>query len=184
MAHFLIKVCHLYLLEVNKLMTDKPYQPSIYKFEIVRHTVRESSQTIKSPEDMWQHFGFMEKYDREHVLRVDLSSANEILGYETVGIGTDSMAVVGPKEVFRGALLTGASCIILVHNHPSGHVTPSREDRHIAGKLQLLGEQLEMQLLDFVIIGRDGRRYSFAENEWIIPNKATTLTQATESPHD
>jgi DNA repair protein RadC len=184
MAHFLIKVCHLYLLEVDKLMTDKPYQPSIYKFEIVRHTVRESSQTIKSPEDMWQHFGFMEKYDREHVLRVDLSSANEILGYETVGIGTDSMAVVGPKEVFRGALLTGASCIILVHNHPSGHVAPSREDRQIAGKLQLLGEQLELQLLDFVIIGRGGRRYSFSENEWITPDKPVTVTQAAESPRD
>ena len=165
-------------------MTEQPYQPSIYKFEIVRHTVREPSQTIKSPEDMSQHFGFMEKYDREHVLRVDLSSANEILGYETVGIGTDSMAVVGPKEVFRGALLTGASCIILVHNHPSGHVTPSREDRQIAGKLQLLGEQLELQLLDFVIIGRGVKQYSFSENEWITPDQPVTVTQAAESPHD
>ena len=166
-------------------MTEIPNQPGVYKFEVIRHTVREPNKTIKSPEDMWQHFGFMEKYDREHVLRVDLSSANEILGYETVGMGTDSMAVVGPKEVFRGALLTGASCIILAHNHPSGHVTPSREDRHIAGKLQLLGEQLEMQLLDFVIIGRGGRRYSFSENEWTTPNnKVRTVTQAAESPHD
>ena len=166
-------------------MTDIPYQPSVYKFEIVRHTVREPNQTIKSPEDMWAHFGFMEKYDREHMIRVDLSSANDVLGYETVSIGTDSMANVGPKEVFRGALLTGASCIILAHNHPSGHIEPSREDRQTAGKLQLLGEQLEMQLLDFVIIGRDGRRYSFAENEWITSNnKVRTLTQAAESQHD
>ena len=166
-------------------MTEQPRQPSVYKFEIVRHTVRQPNLTIKSPDDMWQHFGFMEKYDREYMLRVDLNSANEILGYETVSIGTDSMANVGPKEVFRGALLTGASCIILAHNHPSGHVTPSREDRHTAGKLKLLGEQLELQLLDFVIIGRDDRRYSFAENEWITPNnKVRTVTQAAESPRD
>jgi DNA repair protein RadC len=166
-------------------MKEQPRQSSLYKFEVVRHTVREPSQTIKSPEDMWQHFGFMEQYDREHVLRVDLSNANEILGYETVGVGTDSMAVVGPKEVFRGALLTGASCIILAHNHPSGHIEPSREDRHIAGKLQLLGEELQLQLLDFVIIGRNGRHYSFSQNEWTTPNiRARTVTQAAESPHD
>jgi len=166
-------------------MTGIPYQPSIYKFEVIRHTVREPNQTIKSPEDMWAHFGFMEEYDREYMLRVDLSNANDILGYETVSIGTDSMANVGPKEVFRGALLTGASCIILAHNHPSGHIEPSHEDRHIAGKLQLLGEELQLQLLDFVIIGRGGRRYSFSENEWIKPNnKLRTITQAAESPHD
>ena len=164
-------------------MTDIPYQPSVYKFEVVRHTVREPNQTIKSPEDMWAHFGFMEKYDREHMIRVDLSNANEILGYETVSIGTDSMANVGPKEVFRGALLTGASCIILAHNHPSGHIEPSREDRTIAGKLQLLGEELQLQVLDFVIIGRGGRRYSFSENEWITTS-TKTLTQAAESLHD
>jgi len=160
-------------------MTDIPYQPSVYKFEIVRHTVREPNQTIKSPEDMWAHFGFMEKYDREHMIRVDLSGANEMLGYETVSIGTDSMANVGPKEVFRGALLTGASCIILAHNHPSGHIEPSREDRTIAGKLQLLGEELQLQVLDFVIIGRGGRRYSFSENEWIT-SSTRTVTQAAE----
>jgi len=160
-------------------MTGIPYQPSIYKFEVIRHTVREPNQTIKSPEDMWAHFGFMEKYDREYMLRVDLSNANEILGYETVSIGTDSMANVGPKEVFRGALLTGASCIILAHNHPSGHIEPSREDRTIAGKLQLLGEELQLQVLDFVIIGRGGRRYSFSENEWIT-SSTRTVTQAAE----
>ncbi|MFC1761168.1 JAB domain-containing protein [Planctomycetota bacterium] len=146
-------------------MKDTPRKPAIYQFEIIRHTVHEPGKAIHTPEDMKKHFSFMEAYDREHVLRVDLNNAHESLGYETVCIGTDNMSMVGPKEVFRGALLSGASCIILVHNHPSGQVKPSSEDHQIAKKLKCLGVDLDLQLLDFVIIGRNGNYYSLAEND-------------------
>ncbi len=166
-------------------MTDIPNEPSVYKFEVVRHTLREPEHKVNSPEDIFEQFRFLEEYDREHILRVDLNNAHEMIGYETVGIGTDNMVNVGPKEVFRGALLAGASCFILVHNHPSGHIEPSRQDSQTADKFRSLGDELELKLLDFVIIGRGGRRYSFSENEWIKPNnKLRTITQAAESPHD
>lgn len=146
-------------------MKDIPHKPAIYRFEVIRHMVHEPGQIIHCPEDMRKHLSFMEAYDREHILRVDLNNAHETLGYETVCIGTDNMSMVGPKEVFRGALLTGASCIILVHNHPSGQIKPSSEDNLIAEKLKCLGTELELPLLDMVIIGRNGNYYSFAENE-------------------
>jgi len=146
-------------------MKDSLNQPSVYQFKIVRQMVREPNLTVKSSKDVCEHFRFMEQYDREHMVRVDLNRATEILGHEHVSVGTDAGTLVGPKEVFRGALLSGASSIILVHNHPSGKTNPSSEDQQVARKLRLLGVELDLQLLDFVIIGRNGNYYSFAENE-------------------
>ena len=166
-------------------MTDIPSKPSAYKFEIVRHTLREPDLKVHSPEDIWEQFRFLEKYDREHILRVDLNNAHEMIGYETVGIGTDNMVNVGPKEVFRGALLAGASCIIMVHNHPSGQIEPSREDTQIADRLRSLGDELALQLLDFLIIGRCCRYYSYAESNQVgRASKSRIDTQAAESQHD
>lgn len=138
---------------------------SIYRFEIIRHSVHEPGNKVLRPEDTVAYFQFMEAYDREHVVRLDLNGAHEILGYETVGVGTDNMSLVGPKEVFRGALLAGASSIIVVHNHPSGQTMPSREDHEVARKLHSLGALLDLQVLDFLIIGRGRRYYSFAEQD-------------------
>ena len=166
-------------------MTDIPHQPCMYKFEVIRHMLNEPNQRISSPEDVRDYFVFMENYDREYIIRVDLNSAHEIIGYETVSIGTDNMAHVGPKEVFRGALLAGASCIIMVHNHPSGQIEPSCEDIQIADRLQGLGKELDLQLLDFVIIGRCGRYYSHSENyEFKHVIKPSTDAQAADSRHE
>lgn len=166
-------------------MADLPHKPSAYRFEIVRHMIRELGKPINSPEVVRDYFAFMANYDREYIIRVDLNNVHEMIGYEVVGIGTDDAASVGPKEVFRGALLSGASCIILVHNHPSGHTTPSHEDHENAVKLKRLGDELTLQLLDFVIIGCSGRFYSFAEDRWAKNDtKVRTGTQAAESQHD
>ena len=166
-------------------MTEIPSKPSVYKFEVVRHTLREPEYKVNSPEDIFEQFHFLEGYDREHILRVDLNNAHEMIGYETVGIGTDNMVNVGPKEVFRGALLSGASCFILVHNHPSGQIEPSREDSLTADKFRSLGDELELKLLDFVIIGRCGRYYSYAENDQVgRAFKSRIDTQAAESKQD
>ena len=146
-------------------MEDLLNQSSVYQFKVVRQMVREPNLTAKSSKDVYEHFRFMDQYDREHMVRVDLNRATEILGHEHVSIGTDNGTIVGPKEVFRGALLSGASSIILVHNHPSGKTNPSSEDKQVAQRLQHVGVELDLQLLDFVIIGRNGNYYSFSENE-------------------
>jgi DNA repair protein RadC len=129
--------------------------------------VREPSQTIKAPSDILSHFNFMEHYDREHIVRVDLNNANEMIGYESISVGTDCATLVGPKEVFRGGLLSGASSIILVHNHPSGQIEPSQEDIQVAQRLRVAGDILGLEILDFTIIGRSGGYYSFSEHNML-----------------
>ena len=70
--------------------------------------------------------------------------------------------IVHPREVFKLALAESAAHIIVVHNHPSGDPTPSREDIEITKKLVETGNIMGITLLDHVIIG-DGRHFSMKE---------------------
>jgi DNA repair protein RadC len=76
--------------------------------------------------------------------------------------GTLNASLVHPREVFREAIAERAASIVLVHNHPSGDPTPSREDRNITEQLALSGRLLDIPVHDHVIIGR-GCYLSFAE---------------------
>ena len=69
------------------------------------------------------------------------------------------------RGIFIRALLTGASSIILLHNHTSGDTSPSRADFKTAIRLKILGNVLEIPLLDFLIIGKDSY-YSMQENNF------------------
>lgn len=148
-------------------MTNNPYKQPLYRFEVLRHTLHEPGQIMTRPADISAHFNYLSSYDREHMVRLDLNGAHEAIGYETISIGTDNMTVVSPKEVFRGALLTGANCIALVHNHPSGQTQPSQEDIAIAKQLKQAGDLLSMPVLDFIIVGRNSDFYSLVENSML-----------------
>ena len=89
-----------------------------------------------------------------------MDNQNRIIGEETVAIGTGEAALMSPRELFRGALLSGATRVIILHNHPSGDPSPSPEDLEIATKLREAGELLAIQVLDFMIIGEDGRYWN------------------------
>ena len=103
------------------------------------------------------------RLDREHFWRIDLDARNQIIGYETVSIGTLSASLVHPREVFVGALLAKAAGCIVSHNHPTGDPAPSPEDRETTRRLVKAGELLGVPVLDHIIIG-DDRYYSFKES--------------------
>jgi DNA repair protein RadC len=111
---------------------------------------------MNSPDAIARHYRHLEKYDREHMIRLDLDNQNRLIGEETVSIGTADTAIISPREIFRGALLSGATRIILLHNHPSGNPSPSKEDISIKSKLAKAGEMIDILLLDFIVIGENG----------------------------
>ena len=92
-----------------------------------------------------------------------LNRANKIVKTVKVSEGGISGTVVDPKKVFKIALDSHASSIILGHNHPSGVVTPSEADCKITKKLHDAGAMLEVTVLDHIIIGDDSY-YSFADD--------------------
>lgn len=91
--------------------------------------------------------------DREHCLQLALDTKHRLIAATTVSIGTCEHTFMSPREVFRDALLHGAHCIMLAHNHPSGDATPSADDRHITRRLTRAGDLLGVSLLDHLVIG-------------------------------
>lgn len=117
---------------------------------------------FRGPDDIFRHFrhrlaGLM----KERFYTVLLDTKNKILREVLISEGSLTQSVVHPREVFLPAVRDSAASVILVHNHPSGDPSPSREDHEITRRLRKGGELLGINVLDHVIIGRLDY-YSFA----------------------
>jgi len=93
--------------------------------------------------------------DREQVIAIVLDTKNHIQGFHVVSTGSLDSSIVHPREVYKIAVLSNASAIILVHNHPSGDPTPSPEDVSLTRRLKQAGDILGIKLLDHIVIGDD-----------------------------
>jgi DNA repair protein RadC len=91
--------------------------------------------------------------DKEHVWVVFLNAQNHYVMHTEVSVGTQSASLVHPREVLGPALREGASSLVLVHNHPSGDPTPSREDLRLTRQLADGAKLLDIRLHDHLIIG-------------------------------
>ena len=101
----------------------------------------------------------MHRFTKEHVICIAYDTKLNVIGYFTVSIGTVSASIMSIREVMIPLLAMGASRFILVHNHPSGDSTPSKEDVRAMEKAINAGKLLDMELADFIIIG-NGNYYS------------------------
>lgn len=90
--------------------------------------------------------------DKEYFMIIMLDSKNRVIKDEIISVGTLNSSLVHPREVFKSAIRESANAIILVHNHPSGDLTPSNEDLELTNKLKEAGELLMIKVLDHVIV--------------------------------
>lgn len=111
--------------------------------------------------------GQMRFLDREKFLTVLLDTKHRVIGIPTVSVGHLSGALVHPREVFKAAIRRSSAAIILVHNHPSGDPTPSREDILVTRRLVEAGQLLGIEVLDHVILG--GQSYTSLRQEGYFP---------------
>lgn len=100
--------------------------------------------------------------DRESVHVLFLDAKNRVIDNKKMGEGTLTQSVVYPREIVKEAIHKGALSVVLVHNHPSGSPSPSEADRKITKKLLFAAKELDLNLLDHMIVGREGY-YSFYE---------------------
>lgn len=100
--------------------------------------------------------------DREIFCIVVLDARNQVIGVNTVSIGSVSASIVHPRETFRPAILMGASSLILAHCHPSGNPEPSKDDIELTRRLIKAGEILGIEVLDHIVIA-DSSFLSFKE---------------------
>ncbi len=112
---------------------------------------------IKFPGDVYNLLKERIRYwDREHFMAIFLNTKHHVIAVETVSVGSLSSSLVHPRELFKNSIKRSAAALILVHNHPSGDPTPSREDIEITRRLVEAGNIIGIQVLDHVIVGENG----------------------------
>ena len=92
----------------------------------------------------------------ENLFVISLDSRKKILGVDKVSVGGVNEVTIHPREVFKKAINRLASYIVLVHNHPSGDHTPSRDDLVATERILNVSRIIGIPLLDHIIIGRSG----------------------------
>lgn len=90
---------------------------------------------------------------QEHFWSIGLNNKNVIQYIDLVSLGTINESIVHPREVFRMAVKESCAGIIIAHNHPSGDVTPSKDDTSTTERLKSAGDILGIPIIDHVIIG-------------------------------
>ncbi len=132
--------------------------------ELGHRMFREMSEKTRlkldEPEGVYYLCHDMTLLDRETVRVISLDTKLNYCGLNTVSVGILDSSLLHPREVFKPAISRTAAAVILVHNHPSGDPTPSKEDDNITTKIKQAGETLGIRVLDHVIIGK-GRFFSF-----------------------
>jgi DNA repair protein RadC len=113
--------------------------------------------------DLFMAIGLHEKACEEFYA-LYLNTKNEVIGIQMISRGSLNASLVHPREVFKGALLANASCLILAHNHPSGDTQPSNADKTVTETLVGAGKLLDVQILDHVIVGSSGNYFSFRDS--------------------
>jgi DNA repair protein RadC len=98
----------------------------------------------------------------EHFVCLFLNTKNQVIGRQTLSIGSLNASVVHPREVYRAAIRRSSASILCAHNHPSGDPTPSSEDIQLTRRLAEAGELIGIELLDHLVIG-DNRFISLKE---------------------
>jgi DNA repair protein RadC len=103
--------------------------------------------------------------DREHFLVCGLNAKHAVIGVNIVSVGSLTLAIVHPREVFKPLILMNAGTWLCAHNHPSGDITPSPEDLVLTKRLREVADLPGIPLVDHLILG-DERYYSFADHGW------------------
>jgi len=118
---------------------------------------------IKNPESVVKAIrASIKDKAKEHFKLILLNPRNKIIGISTISIGTLNASLVHPREVFKDAIVHSAASVVLAHNHPSGDPEPSEDDLKITKKLVESGKILGIEVLDHIIITKNGFK-SFKE---------------------
>lgn len=106
---------------------------------------------------------FLSQMDRELFCIVNLQADLTPINMNIVSVGSLNEALINPREIFKSAILSNAHSMMLIHNHPSGNLTPSTSDIQTTARMQELGELMGILLVDHIITGRNGNYYSFRD---------------------
>lgn len=123
-----------------------------------------SRKSIRSSKDAFEIFKMhIGDIHYEQFLVIMLNQSNKIIRVVSISEGGVTGTVVDPKKIFKLAIDNNATGLVLGHNHPSGNIRPSEQDKKLTAKLFAAGKLLDITVLDHIIVGEENY-YSFADN--------------------
>lgn len=123
-----------------------------------------STRSIRNSRDAFEHFYLkMSDLTHEQFWIMMLNHANNIIKIEQIGVGGLSSTIADPKKIFKAAIENQASAVMLCHNHPSGNLEPSNNDRKLTQNIVNGAKYFDIKILDHIIIGINNY-YSFADS--------------------
>lgn len=135
-------------------MNIKVLNLKVVKEKEVKYEVEtEIANSPKVCRDIIESIFHLSELSEENLVMLTLDTKNKVTGAYLVSTGSLNSSIVHPREVFKRALMSNASSIIIAHNHPSGDIEPSREDISITKRLNECSKILGIHLLDHIIIG-------------------------------
>lgn len=131
---------------MEEYITEYSVQLKKIKTVFVNNTIDNSSDDVVKIMNRFYDFD-----DREKLYVMMINSRKKVIGVSLVSIGTIDNVVMSPREIFKPAILLGATCIVMIHNHPGGISMPSKEDRIATDRIINCGNILGIPLMDHII---------------------------------
>ncbi|MBI9095657.1 MAG: DNA repair protein RadC [Sphaerochaeta sp.] len=124
--------------------------------ELGRRRLPAKKRQISTPGDIFPLISHYAGRMQEHFISVALNGAHEVLSVNVCSIGLVNRTLVHPREVFAEAVRQRATAILVAHNHPSGNLEPSMEDRDVTRRLRQAGDIIGIKVLDHLIFSEEG----------------------------
>lgn len=139
-------------IELGKRIYLKEKQPSI---------------RLDTPKKIYEHTKYL-FYDvkQEYFYAIYFNNKQELIGEKLLFMGTINKSITHPREIFKEAYLLSATSIVVLHNHPSNDLTPSKEDKEFTSNIISIGQLQGIPVIDHLIVGNN-KYYSFYEHEEI-----------------
>ena len=140
-----------------------PNEIQVVNIRMVKEPSLYSTEKITGPEDVKKVIAKeLSTYDREVFAVLNLKTNGQPINLNICSVGTLDASVVSPREVFKSTILSNSAAFVAVHNHPSGSLNPSQEDKDVTKRLLSCSELLGVKMLDHIIVaGETGDIYSF-----------------------
>lgn len=161
------------------MQMQEGFKLDVVSVRLVKDAPLFSNHKITKPYHAVELLGeFLSDMDRELLCVINLKTDGTPINCHIASMGAINQTIAEPRELFKASILSNAAQMILVHNHPSGSLEPSKADTVLTDRMLKLTELMGITLADHIIVGGDNRSYfSFKEKEIL---KAPTIYLSTD----
>lgn len=161
---------------------EQQFKLDIVSVRLVKEASLLSDIRLESPEAVVDFMGKrLAEMDREVVCVINVDVKNRPINCHIVSMGALDYAVVSPRELFKASILSNAASIVLLHNHPSGEIEPSKNDVLITKRVKTVADLIGIPLLDHIIVGwNNPKHFSFRSEKLMEMDKIPSASQCAE----